>query len=845
MNTSTSEGNAGNIVVHAKKVFLSDTGPIKDKLGTQIASTSPTGTGNSGNITINTDQLNIQDYAIIKTNTGGFGDAGSITIDTDHLEMRNGGKIEGTTLEDAGNAGHINIDAKTMLLSGDDSRDIPGQVTTINTQSYNNNSDSLAGQIDIKVEEIEIRDGATITVGSKGQSSGPGGSIKINADQIYAHNGAEITSTTLGLRQGGGIELEAKEIVLSGEDTMFQAATASIKKAGDLSIESDSLILHNGAEINTNTLNYGRGGDLTISVNTLEMNNKASIETNTFAGGQGGNLTVDAKTILLTGGNTMLSSQSFFGSGNAGNLTVTADQIKLKDLAAFNAATSGLGKGGDITVEAKTIFLSNSSFITDSEDSSVGDAGDLTVTADHLVLEENAVIKSDTRSQGIDSYIKSLDDLAASPGIQKSFIDSLTPHIEEHHNNIGNAGNVTINADQLEIKNDSLISAITVGKGQGGNLNVTAHSIFITANNSEYLTGLSTQSRSEEDNAGDAGNIFVNTNYLEVHSGAEISTGTKGSGHGGSLTIDANTILLSGDDSDYFTGIKSEASNNNSGNAGSLTVTARNRLDIRDNAGISSNIFGTGQGGLMQINANNIKLDNATISSASNFSGYIPEDSDLAKSGKIDITVNDTLSLKNNSFISVKTKKANAGEINITSGNVLYAADSSITTSVANGKGNGGNININSSIVSLDKSEIIAQAKKGYGGIINFSGFLFKSPSSKIDATSETNRDGKVIKLKPETNISGNIAVLPESLLNVSQHLSERCSSRSGVQANSFVVKNRGGVPLRPSDLSPSTYMDISPYSESKNSFLGNETSLSLAKTTFANVLNQQSNCYF
>ncbi len=85
LNTSISEGNAGNIDVHAKKVFLSDTEPAESRLSTLIASTSPTGTGNSGNITINTDLLNVQDYAIIKTNTGGLGDAGSIIIDTDHL----------------------------------------------------------------------------------------------------------------------------------------------------------------------------------------------------------------------------------------------------------------------------------------------------------------------------------------------------------------------------------------------------------------------------------------------------------------------------------------------------------------------------------------------------------------------------------------------------------------------------------------------------------------------------------------------------------------------------------------------------------------------------------------
>jgi large exoprotein involved in heme utilization and adhesion len=76
-----------------------------------------------------------------------------------------------------------------------------------------------------------------------------------------------------------------------------------------------------------------------------------------------------------------------------------------------------------------------------------------------------------------------------------------------------------------------------------------------------------------------------------------------------------------------------------------------------------------------------------------------------------------------------------------------------------------------------------------------------------VSASSELGIDGN-IDLKPDTNISGSLAVLPDSFLDESQQLSERCVARSGNNLNSFVVKGRGGVPLSPGNLVPSDFKD-------------------------------------
>jgi hypothetical protein len=82
----------------------------------------------------------------------------------------------------------------------------------------------------------------------------------------------------------------------------------------------------------------------------------------------------------------------------------------------------------------------------------------------------------------------------------------------------------------------------------------------------------------------------------------------------------------------------------------------------------------------------------------------------------------------------------------------------------------------------------------------------------------------------PETNISGSIVALPETYINASEHLSERCAARSA-NVSSFVVKDRSTIRPGPEDAAPST-------------FFYNDSQSNLTKDTMANrdrsVINNQ-----
>ncbi|MEE9425794.1 MAG: hypothetical protein V3V18_12605, partial [Methylococcales bacterium] len=318
----------------------------------------------------------------------------------------------------------------------------------------------------------------------------------------------------------------------------------------------------------------------------------------------------------------------------------------------------------------------------------------------------------------------------------------------------------------------------------------------------ELGTGISSQA--QPGGSGTAGDIKITaTSNLKVHNGALIDTTTHGKGDAGDLTIKTDYL-------DLYNNSFISTITLGSGAGGNIIINA-SKIAIREHSVLGASTAGIGQSGDVTLVANNINVsDNASVQSGSGFGDLdIPSDPDLAgSSGDILITFNDTLRLKNNGRITTVSEKANAGNITINNGKFIHLSnESGITTRVLNSRGKGGNIFISTPVVGLNSSVIGAQAKEGQGGNINISGSLLQSPNSMVTASSELGVDGE-ITLQPATNINASIAMLPDTLMNTSQHLSERCVARSENNLSSFVVKGRGVLPITPDDMAPSKYLN-------------------------------------
>ena len=90
----------------------------------------------------------------------------------------------------------------------------------------------------------------------------------------------------------------------------------------------------------------------------------------------------------------------------------------------------------------------------------------------------------------------------------------------------------------------------------------------------------------------------VTAGDLELRNGGQISSDTFGSGNAGTVTVQADRLLISGDgtaEGSSFTGIAS-AAYGSTGAAGTVQVTAGD-LEVRNGGQISSSTFGSGDAG--------------------------------------------------------------------------------------------------------------------------------------------------------------------------------------------------------------------------------------------------------
>ena len=881
---TTNKGDSGAILIKTGTLDLHDKSMITNFVA--IAAE-----GNGGGLTINaTDSITLNNAATIANSTGGKGDAGALTIEaTNDLKITKGSVINSSPFG-AGNGGETFIKANTIFLSGEEAEKPTG---IINSVSGAGNT----GNLNITSHKIEILDGARISAGNFG--SGNNGDITLNVKEgsilLSGRNKntgfrSSINSGTNGIGNPGNLTINAKSMEIKEGGTINAITMSNSNNTRVIQINSSSLLLSGGA-ILTGTQNFnGLDVDIDIPINNvgnntsagatidlnitgkLKMENDSRISANTATNGQAGDVYIDAGSIELSEATITTSASNFVNetqqdsslTGNAGDISIVTQSLDLKNGSWINSDTSTIGHGGNITIDAKSVFLSGSrpteegrfystiSTDTNSKDNDAGNAGNITLNNVDQLKTQDASISVDSDGAGSGGNLAVNAKSIIISGKNSPKLSGLIARTSSNKDNAGNAGNIVINSEHIDISDEGLIDLSTTGAGKGGNLKITAETISLSGKDSPHQTGIVISTKSTENNAGDAGDANITVGHLNITDTAIISTNTQGNGNGGNLTIDAQSITLKGDGSNTFTGITSQASGTtdgitgHQGNAGNLTLLVKDSLTLHNWAEISASTFDVGKAGDLFITANDILLNDSVIVSSSNLSEIdLSNNADIAKSGNIVISANNTLTLENNSAIFVSTEKANAGEITITGGSTLTLSDSKISTSVANGEGHGGNITLNNPLIALDKSQILAQAKQGGGGNISIPGFVFQSPSSSIDATSEKNVDGQ-LNLKPDTNISGSIAVLPNSTLNASEQLRDSCTSRSGNNANSFVVKSRGGVPLSPNRLSPATFMDISSVNRHFVQNTKNETpSFSLAENTAPLLHVQQIDCIY
>jgi len=181
---------------------------------------------------------------------------------------------------------------------------------------------------------------------------------------------------------------------------------------------------------------------------------------------------------------------------------------------------------------------------------------------------------------------------------------------------IGNGGRIFIDAQEMRIGTGGKIGAGTLRNGNGGVVELKVGTLNLDGGVIISETGkltTSTGTYTMDGSAGVAGDIKITADDLFLTGAAKISSNTYGLGEAGGIDIVAGNI-------DMKTGVISSESKNagNGGNAGTIDVNAAFAVNMMDGATVTTSTVGRGNAGDIRMVASDISLNNgAYISSES------------------------------------------------------------------------------------------------------------------------------------------------------------------------------------------------------------------------------------
>ncbi len=389
---------------------------------------------------------------------------------------------------------------------------------------------------------------------------------------------------------------------------------------------------------------------------------------------------------------TFTNSEINVSGTGGGNIIVNTDNTTLDNSRIVNQVNSGRTtiNSGIISVNTASLKLINGG---DIDTSTFGRGNAVAIAID---ATDNIIIDGETPNNSFPSGITSLVNSDAE----------------------GNAGEISIFTNDLNLTNGGIISADTSGKGNTGRVD-------INATNSITVDGVSASGSFQSGitslvgmNAfGNSEGINISTNNLNLSNGGIIQASTAGQGNAGKIAINVtNTINIDGEgktiDGFFPSGIHSQVGEDAIGNSGGVTISTAN-LMLSDGGIIDATTFGRGNAGLVDISAiGNIDVNG--ISQNSLVSG-ITSTVFLGAIGNAEgITISATnLSLMNGVSIDASTgSQGNAGDININISESIFISGiedsrAGISSSAVVADANGGNIDISTSNLTITNNGII------------------------------------------------------------------------------------------------------------------------------------------
>ncbi|OUC11810.1 MAG: filamentous hemagglutinin [Alkalinema sp. CACIAM 70d] len=368
-------------------------------------------------------------------------------------------------------------------------------------------------------------------------NTGTGSSIRIVAPRLTLSQGAGINNNAFGFAASGSIQIDAGTVEVSGSSqinptgvTSLTTSSRTAKSAGNLTINSNNLLVSGGAAIssiafasgasgqvtvrstettitgdnpaglysNISAITYGIGNAQTVTLDTarLQLLNGGAVSTTSFLIGQAGDLNINATESILISGRSKLSNSSI-------NSAVIPPEPLLQKL--FSLPNILSANSGNVNINTPTLTLTNGGTVSVTNPGT-GNGGTISIAANILNLDRQGSLAAATKSgEGGNISLQIRDLLLMRRG---SFISTTA-------GGTGNGGDIILNTPIIVgLENSDIIA--NAFQGRGGNIHITTQNI-LGLKFRDRLTPENDITASSE--FGLSGNVQVNTIGVDPNAG--------------------------------------------------------------------------------------------------------------------------------------------------------------------------------------------------------------------------------------------------------------------------------------------------------------------------------------
>jgi filamentous hemagglutinin family protein len=647
--------------------------------------------------------------------------------------------------------------------------------------------------------DVTIEGNSRLTA-SEGPSRGGGGTVFVRGGNVRLGHATIDANTRNGAAQWidigarGQLAVEASNVV---------TVTTGAGNAGTLRLEGRDVSVSGGSLVDTSCdpgCTTGQGGELTlvagngISISGSDPMRPTFVVSNSFGGGDTGPIAITAGGALTLSGVAYIQGISGLPnprlppgervptSGSGSTITLRTGSIDISGGAQVDASTRGLGNGGVINVV---------------------NAGEIRIAGTRLdPLQDGAKLPS---------------------GL---FVNTAGS---------GAGGSIVVSTTTLQVLEGGEISSTAQGgsTGAGGRVQVRASGLVRVSGTD--ADGKSSGIVANTFASGDAGEIDVAADRIEISADGRVQSQSQGSGRANAIRVQAREMALTGGGQ-----VSSDARGEGDGGTVSVTVGGSLRIEGTGATGNSSGIFaktyGTARGGTIAVAAGDITIEEGGIFTQSDGAGAAGDlevvaartitlqDTNLAangisasgrgvgsetsRAGNVSIRAGDSILILNSrpdfGAVGTSARSLQGGNIAIEAGRFMMVDGSDIAAEVLGGFGGGGNVTVTVPTLVLRGARVSANADGGPGGNIRISAqTIFQSADSSVTASSRLGIDGTVTYDSPSLDPTGELLAPAPVFMDAAGVLAGRCGPRLAGKASSLVVAPRGGEPAHPDELRP------------------------------------------